>query len=128
MNAQVAVLADSGTVPREKIGIIKMALRGRFQPRIDPASSDGFVRCMLAVAASDVEELVAHLRPEYLAQATASGTTLLIKASTMGSVAMVRLLLEHGAPVDQAKADGDTPLIVAGRKGEGGGGTNYERN
>ncbi len=33
----------------------------------------------------------------------------------MGSLDTVRVLLDAGADVNQAKDDGDTPLIVAGR-------------
>lgn len=115
MIGKVAVLADNGTVPREKIGIIKMALRGRFLARIDPASADPFIATLRAVALGDVAALKRVLVPEHLAASTQTGTTLLIKACTVGSVEMVRLLLSAGADPDKPKDDGDTPLIVAAR-------------
>lgn len=73
------VIAENGTAPREKIGIIKMALRGRYLPRIDPSSADPFVACLRAVALSDVPALRTHLKPEFLSRSTQTGTTLLIK-------------------------------------------------
>lgn len=110
----MVTLADNGTVPRDKVGIIKMALRGRFQPRIDPRSEDTFVRSLACAACGDCDGLARCLQPEHLAQITQTGTTLLLKACTVGSVDVVALLLQRGAPVNQARAsDGDTPLIVA---------------
>jgi ankyrin repeat protein len=111
----VAALADSGTVPREKIGIIKMALRGRFLPRIDPASSDPFITALRAVAQCDIPTLQKLLKPEYLSTGTQTGTTLLIKACTVGDPRVVELLLAAGANPNQPKDDGDTPLIIAGK-------------
>lgn len=101
-------------MPREKIGIIKMALRGRFLPRIDPASTDPFIGALRAVALGDMAALQAVLTDAHAQQATQTGTTLLLKACTVGNVEAVRLLLARGADVNRAKDDGDTPLIVAG--------------
>jgi hypothetical protein len=118
-DAQVESTVDNGTLPREKFGIIKMALRGRFQPRPNPDDTGAFPTALAAVTLGDVATLRRVLTRDIVAQATATGTTLLIKACAGGSAEMARMLLDVGAAVDQAKVDGDTPLIIAGNSSPG---------
>jgi len=69
----------------------------------------------LATGSGD-ERLVALLlaRGADVAHANVHGWTALHQAASTGNVALTRLLLEAGAPVDgSARGDGGTPLIVA---------------
>eukprot|EP00050_Salpingoeca_kvevrii_P018944 m.80359 g.80359 ORF g.80359 m.80359 type:complete len:542 (+) comp8204_c0_seq4:2-1627(+) len=116
MISKVMPFADDNTIPREKAGIVKMSLRGRFGPIIDTSSSDPFVTAMTAIAMKDFAGLQSSFGDgSIIDRQTETGTTLLIKACTVGHSDICRFLLENGANPDLARKDGDTPLIVAAR-------------
>ncbi|MEM7350128.1 MAG: ankyrin repeat domain-containing protein [Acidobacteriota bacterium] len=75
------------------------------------------VKCARLDNVAVMGELLRH-RPEPLHEANILGQTPLRLAAAQASLAMVELLLDHGARVDDADSDGVTPLHIAARRGE----------
>eukprot|EP00051_Salpingoeca_urceolata_P017202 m.232777 g.232777 ORF g.232777 m.232777 type:complete len:396 (+) comp18888_c0_seq10:321-1508(+) len=104
-------------IPRAKLGIVKMALRSRFAPRLDTESTEPFVQALVAASQGNLPRLDALVseNPGVLMAQTETGVTVLLKATTVGNLDVVNYALQHGADVNQQKSDGDTPLMIAAR-------------
>jgi hypothetical protein len=63
------------------------------------------LRCLVQELGADVNQTALH------------GETPLVVAARLGSLTVVRCLIDLGAEVNQATSDGDTPLIVAAAQG-----------
>lgn len=88
---------------------IERAIRERYGPAVDSANIHR------AVAKGDIERVRALLdeNPERVKQVDFVGNTPLHLAVAVNNLAMTRLLIERGAPVDARNGGGRTPAVVA---------------
>lgn len=99
--------------------VLLALMEGRDRAEADQPDADGFTPLLLAAQAGSDEMAAALLQvgADPCAAFPPLAQTALHAAAEGGAVAVLRRLAEAGAPVTQADADGETPLMRAARRG-----------